>query len=94
MADLKEHVVRRIQIDINFRDPDGHTPAPYAGPAPEVGEHVVAFEPEDGVRADAVVRSVNPGRGLVVLAVDWDSMTDDDTPPSDPAPGAATRTHP
>lgn len=77
MADLKEHVVTRIQIDINYRDRDGHTPADYTGSAPEVGEHVVAFEPEDGVRADAVVLSVNPARSLVVLDVDWDSMTDD-----------------
>lgn len=93
MADLKEHVVRRIQIDINWQDRDGRTPAPYTGPAPEVGEHVVAFEPEDGVRADAVVLAVNPDRGLVVLEVDWDSMVDD-TPPSDPATGATTNAHP
>lgn len=77
MADLKEHMVKRIQIDINQRDRDGHTPAPYTGPAPEVGEQVAAFEPEDGVRADAVVLSVNPDRGLVVLDVHWNSMTDD-----------------
>lgn len=85
--------MRRIQIDINYRDRDGHTPAPYTGPTPEAGEHVVAFEPEDGVRADAVVLSVNPDRGLVVLGVDWYSMTDD-TPPSDPTPGATTPAHP
>lgn len=83
----------RIQIDINWRDRDGHTPADYTGSAPEVGEHVVAFEPEDGVRADAVVLLVNPDRGLVVLEVDWDSMVDD-APPSDPAPGATTNAHP
>ncbi|MGH3952744.1 MAG: hypothetical protein ACRDTI_01675 [Mycobacterium sp.] len=70
--------MRRIQIDINRQDRDGHTPAPYTGPTPQVGEHVVAFEPEDGVRADAVVLSVNPDRCLVVLDVDWDSMDDDD----------------
>ncbi|WP_131822478.1 hypothetical protein [Mycobacteroides chelonae] len=56
--------MRRIQIDINCQDRDGHTPAPYAGPAPELGEHVVAFESEDSVRADAVVLSVNPDRGF------------------------------
>ena len=78
---------RRIHIDINRQDRDGHAPAPYTGPTPRVGEHVVAFEPEDGVRADAVVLSVNPDRCLVVLDVDWDSMDDDDmarhqSPPS------------
>lgn len=89
--------MRRIQIDINWRDRDGYTPAPYTGPTPRVGEHVVAFEPEDGVRADAVVRSVNPDRCLVVLDVDWDSMDDDDmaSPPVvwEPPPGRCARSY-
>ncbi|MDO3208824.1 hypothetical protein P5V35_23735 [Mycobacteroides abscessus subsp. massiliense] len=69
--------MERIHIDNNRQDRDGHTPAPSTGPAPQVGESVVAFEPEDSVRADAMVLSVNPAPALVVLDVDWDSMTDD-----------------
>lgn len=93
MADLKEHVVERIHIDINRQDRDRHTPAASTGPAPQVGQSVVAFEPEDGVRADAMVLSVNPARSLVVLDVDWDSMTDDHaahcpTPAQNTATGA------
>lgn len=85
----KERVVERIHIDINRQDRDRHTPAAYTGPAPQVGESVVAFEPEDGVRADAMVLSVNPARALVVLDVDWDSMTDD-TESANPAPAQDT----
>lgn len=69
--------MRRIQIDINRRDRDGNTPAHYAGPAPLVGEAVVAFEPEDEVCAEAQVVSTDPARGVVVLDVDWDSLRDD-----------------
>lgn len=69
--------MRRIQIDINRRNRAGQTPAPYTGPTPRIGEHVIAFEPEDGVCADAVIAAVDPDRCTVALDVDWDTMRDD-----------------
>ncbi|OHU95442.1 hypothetical protein [Mycobacterium talmoniae] len=76
--------MRRIQIDLNRRNRAGQTPASYAGPAPQIGESVIAFEPEDGVCVDARVASVQPERCVVALDVDWDSLRDDslDTAPS------------
>jgi hypothetical protein len=35
------------------------------------------FEPEDGVRANAVVVAVDPVRSIVILGVDWSSIRDD-----------------
>lgn len=69
--------MQRIQIDINRRNRAGQTPATYSGPAPRVGERVVAFEPEDGVCADAVVASVELDRCAVALDVDWATMRDE-----------------
>jgi len=69
--------VPRIPIDINIRTPGGHTPAVYTGPALAPGDPVIVFEAEEGVCADAVVVSADPGRDKVVLDVDWDSMRDD-----------------
>jgi hypothetical protein len=69
--------MRRIQIDINRRNRTGQTPAPYTGPTPRVGEHVIVFEPEDGVCADAVIATVDPDRCTVALDVDWDTMRND-----------------
>lgn len=69
---------RRLQIDINELTPDGLTPASFHGSCPEVGERVIVFEPEDHVRAHAVVETVALHRQLVFLRVDWDSMCDDE----------------
>lgn len=70
-------VVRRIEIDPNSRDSRGYTPARYVGPTPQVGERIVAFEPEDRVCADAVVAEVDVNNCWVMLAVDWTSIRDD-----------------
>src|SRR5690625_3519940 len=69
--------MRRIEIDINRRTPAGQTPALYRGPAPQLGERVLAFEPEDGICATAVVAAVNPDLCSVTLDVDWETMRDD-----------------
>lgn len=69
--------MRRLQIDINRRNRAGQTPTSYVGPTPFIGERVLAFEPEDGVCANAVVAAVNTDRRTVTLDVDWDSMRDD-----------------
>lgn len=53
---------RRLQIDINCRTPEGLTPAPYVGSAPETGEPVIAFEREHQIRAYAIVEKVVPER--------------------------------
>lgn len=75
---------RRVQIDLNRRDDEGRTPARYSpdfGGAPCVGEHVLAFEPEDGVCVEAIVASVDSGRHRIALDVDWGSIRDDDIAP-------------
>jgi hypothetical protein len=69
--------MRRVQVDLNRRNAAGQTPAKYSGPRPATGEQVVAFEPEDGVRASAVVVAVDPIRSIVILDVDWSSIRDD-----------------
>jgi hypothetical protein len=69
--------MRRLRIDLNRRNAAGQTPAKYSGPAPTVGEQVIAFEPEDGTQVDAVVAGVNPARSLVLLDVQWNSVRDD-----------------
>lgn len=69
--------MRRLQVDLNRRDTAGWTPAKYSGPRPAAGERVVAFEPEDGVRANAVVVAVDPVRSIAILDVDWSSIRDD-----------------
>lgn len=79
--------IRRIQIDLNRRNAAGHTPAKYFGPTPRLGEQVVAYEPEDGVRASAVVVGVDDERCTVELDVDWESMSDDS---ASPAPALGT----
>jgi hypothetical protein len=69
--------MRRLQVDLNRRDAAGQTPAKYSGTRPTAGEQVVAFEPEDGVRASAVIVAVDPVRTIVILDVDWSSIRDD-----------------
>ncbi|MGB7142646.1 hypothetical protein, partial [Mycobacterium sp.] len=68
--------MRRIQIDLNRRNSAGQTLARYEDPAPEVGEQVVVFEPEDGVRANAVIAAIEPSRSIVALDVDWASLSE------------------
>lgn len=68
---------RRLQIDLNRRTVDNLTPARYHGPTPRVGEPVLVFEPEDGVRADGRVMRVNNDRNLAYIEVDWSSVRDD-----------------
>lgn len=68
----------RIEIDLNQRTPDNLVPAwaeDADGPI-TVGDTVTVFEPEDSVRAIAIVRAVQPG-GRVHLLVDWASLEDD-----------------
>ena len=69
--------MRRIQIDLNCRNASGQTPAVYTGPTPKLGDAVIAFEPEDGVRVNAVVAGIKPDRSLVLLNIDWQSIRDD-----------------
>lgn len=73
---------RRLQIDINLRTPHGLTPASFEGVPPVIGERAIAFEPEDRVRADAVVEDIELHRRLALLRVDWESMDDDEGPTS------------
>lgn len=67
----------RVRIDLNTRDENGHTPVRLTradGPL-AVGDTVVAFEPDDGVRAPAQVVRVTGG--YAYLDVAWDQMVDD-----------------
>jgi len=67
----------RVRIDLNARDGNGHVPARASradGPL-AVGATVVAYEPDDGVRAPARVARV--AGGFAYLTVAWDEMTDD-----------------
>jgi hypothetical protein len=68
--------MRHLQIDLNRRSPEGHSPASYVGVTPVIGEPVVVFEPEDEVEADGVIAQVNVDRCAVLVAVDWDSLRD------------------
>ena len=67
----------RVQIDLNVRTPEGWSRTA-VGPNDarhlRVGDHVIAFEPEDAVEADAVVCRI-AGR-FVYLDVDWSSLRD------------------
>ncbi|MFD4275071.1 hypothetical protein R2B67_17995 [Streptomyces cyaneofuscatus] len=72
----------RIEIDLNSRDANGHTPA-YLDDADgyiAVGDVVTAFESEDEVAAPATVRRI--AHGVAYLDVDWGAMTDDATVPT------------
>lgn len=67
----------RIEIDLNARDSQGRVPA-YLADADghvAVGDVVTAFESEDEVAAQAVVKEI--AHGVVYLDVAWDEMTDD-----------------
>ena len=81
--------MRRIEIDLNRRF-GLLTPARYVGTAPQVGETVAAYEPEDAVVANAVVTRVNKERSTVYLDVDWTSLSDD-TFTEAPSPEEFTR---
>jgi len=68
----------RVQIDLNMLDDQGLTRARVSNATGEieVDDVVEVFEPEDGVKAPAVVVDV---RGdFVLLRVDWDALDDDD----------------
>lgn len=69
--------IRRVHVDLNRRNREGQVVAPYQGPTPHVGERVIAYEPEDGVRAEAVIKHVDVNRCVVAMDVDWPSMTED-----------------
>jgi hypothetical protein len=78
MADL-----RWLQIDLNRRTADGLSPVPYDGPVPRVGEPVIVFEPEDGVRIAGRIARVDTDRGVAYVAVDWNNAQSDSGPTSD-----------
>jgi hypothetical protein len=71
----------RIRIDLNVLDRDGLTRAKLSdvvnAAALLPGQSVVAFEPEDGVSAPAVVDRIEGS--FVLLRVDFDSLDDDIT---------------
>lgn len=71
---LPERPPVRIRIDLNACDETGHVPVRLAdvdGPL-LVGDTVVAFEPDDGVKAPALV--VRVADGFAYLCVAWDAM--------------------
>lgn len=51
----------------------------------EVGDKVLAVEPEDRIVADAVVVDIDEERQLVYLSVDWQGFRDDPEAADDPA---------
>lgn len=70
--------MRIVIIDPNVRTPSGMTYTGIGqGPSDLAeGERVIALEIESHVRFDAVVDTLDPGRGLIFLAVDWSSARD------------------
>ena len=67
----------RVRIDLNARDGNGRVPVRMSradGPM-AVGDTVVAYEPDDQVRAPAVVARI--AGGFAYLAVAWEEITDD-----------------
>jgi ribosomal protein S28E/S33 len=74
----------RVEIDLNSCDADGLTRTRLRNVSGEVrvGQIVTAFESEDEVQAIALVTRIDEKRGYVFLAVNWDSMRDDDGSPA------------
>jgi len=66
----------RVEFDLNDCDADGRTLVFLSDAIGklEKGRIVVAFEPEDGVCARALVASINEERGTAYLWVDWQSL--------------------
>lgn len=69
----------RVQIDLNSRDRRGYvrTRLAHADGPVDVGDEVIAFEPDDQVSANARVIEVDRERGFLYLHVEWDSLDDD-----------------
>lgn len=82
----------RVEIDLNSFDADGLTRTRLRNASGEirVGQIVTAYESEDEVRAMAMVMRVDKASGYAFLAVNWDSMQDDDGRSSAPAIFSAT----
>ena len=81
----------RVEVDPNMRTPDGLTPA-FACELPRVsvGDPVIVFEPEDGTSALARVARLK-GQ-IVLLAVDWGTLRDDNALPTLVVSSAANTT--
>lgn len=71
----------RVRIDLNARDENGYVPARLsrADGLMSIGDTVVAYEPDDEVRAPAEVMEIIGD--FAYLAVAWDEMTDDAVAP-------------
>ena len=69
----------RVRIDLNSRTPDGlvRTRMSSAARPVRVGEPVLAYEPEDGVVAEATVAAVDDDLGFLYLDVDWSTVHED-----------------
>ena len=69
----------RVPIDLNDRTRDALTRARLEDVtgAVTIGARITAYEPEDGVAADARVVEIDEEKQLVVLAVDWSTLRDD-----------------
>lgn len=72
-------LVNRIKIDLNVRVAGHLTYAGFEDVVPEgsvvrLGEQVLAWEPECGMAADAVVHAIDDGTETVYLDVDWKSL--------------------
>jgi hypothetical protein len=70
-------ILERIRIDLNRGTTEGLTPVKYVGAAPVLGQRIIAFEPEDGVRLRGFVKSIDRNRSVALLALDWGSIEDD-----------------
>lgn len=68
-----------VRIDLNARSRDGYVRARLSrasGPVVTGDEHVIVYEPEDGVAAPARVIRVDHERGFAHLDVRWQEMDD------------------
>lgn len=70
----------RVQIDLNSRDREGNvrTRLLNATGQVEVGDIVVAYEPEDKVSAVAEIVRVDRKGGFLYLRIDWDTLDEDE----------------
>ena len=68
----------RVRVDFNSRAGDGHQlfVRPHVLQEIAVGDEVVAVDPAENARVDAVVAETLPD-GLLLLTVDWHTVRDD-----------------
>lgn len=80
MADMTLGTPTRVEIDPNVRSAEGwvRTPLRYVTGRVTPGQPVRAFESEDGIAYDGVVRGIDSVRAVVFIEIDWSSLKDDD----------------